>query len=151
MSFLPLCTINLSSDTSCQWRIVSISQNQNLFIKSSDGLIRFPFLDSTDSQIKIPLPRNDNHVKFCRVNCRNLYLFYACKKRRRRHQYRDLFLPALRPHARSKSLVCDLGSIFAGRCKREVLLYSTNTALHWYWVLSLFKYIFKISQQFCNI
>lgn len=125
----------------CQWHILSFSQNHNVFIRSSDGSIRLPFLDSTDS-----LQMNRNQES----NCQMLILrFHSSAEKWQSRQASSSQLPRLqcmyfmhitRGSGSLKITIYfrrrggDLNQFLPAAVCRKFHFYSTSTELHRYWV-----------------
>lgn len=126
----------------CQWHIVSFSQNHNVFIKSSDGSIRLPFLNSTDSRqrSRIQLPNVDSSIPFL---CREMTIASSIVKSTATtaiyfmHITRGSGSPKIMIYFRQRS--SDLNQFLLAAVCRKFRFYSTITALHRYWVP--FKYL----------
>lgn len=119
----------------CQWHIVSFSQNHNVFIRSSDGSIRLPFLDSTDSR---QMNRNQES------NCQMLILrFHSSAEKWQWRQASSIQLPRLqcmyfmhitRGSGSLKITISsgDLNQFLPAAVCRKFRFYSTSTELHRY-------------------
>lgn len=132
-----MCSSIMHHYPTCQWHIVSFSQNHNVFIKSSDGSIRLQFLDSTDSR-----QMNRNQESNCQILipflCREMTIASSIVKSTATiaiyfmHRTRSSGSPKITIYFRRRS--SDLNQFLPAAVCRKFRFYSTSSALHRYWV-----------------
>lgn len=133
-----MCSSIMHHYPTCQWHIVSFSQNHNVFIKSSDDptlISRFHWFSANESESRIQLPNVDSLIPFL---CREMTIASSIVKSTATiaiyfmHRTRSSGSPKITIYFLRRS--GDLNQFLPAAVCRKFRFYSTSSALHRYWV-----------------